>query len=73
MNTRYKNLKSQNGNLFYFFNNQLDYALDYYFADSETIKRNVDKFFTNLLMKLIIKNLLYQNVNEWIEKLSAIL
>ena len=47
--------------------------LVHYFIDSETIKQNIDKFLTNLLIKPIIKNVLYCNVDEWIEKLSAIL
>ena len=64
LDTRYEHSGSQNNNPFYPFNGQLDYALAYYFADSETTKRNIDKFFTNLLMKPITKNLLYCNVDK---------
>ena len=70
--TRYKHSRSQNNNLFYPFNGQLDYALAHYFADSQTTKRNVDKLLTNPLMKPITKNLSYYNVYEEIIKLSAI-
>ena len=70
--TRYEYLRSQNNNPFYLFNDQIDYALAHYFADSETTKRNADKFFTNPLMKPITKNLLYCNLDEWMANLSAI-
>ena len=73
LDTRYKHPESQNNNPFYLFNGQLDYALAHYFADSKTTKSNVDKFFTNPLMKPITKNLLYCNADEWMKKLSAIL
>lgn len=63
-NTRYEHPGSQNNNPFYLFNNQLDYALAHYFAKSETTKRNMDKFLSNPLIKLIIKNLLYCNIDE---------
>ena len=72
LDTRYKHPGSQNNNLFYPFNGQLDYALAHYFLDLETTKPNIDKFITNSLMKPITKNLLYCNADEWIEKLSAI-
>ena len=62
--TQYKHPKSQNNNLFYAFNDQLDYTLAYYFSESETTKRNVDKFLTNLLMKPITKKLSYCNADE---------
>ena len=42
LDTRYEHPRSQNNNLFYPFNGQLDYTLAHYFADSETIKCNVD-------------------------------
>ena len=70
--TRYKHPESQNNNPFYFFNYQLDYVLAHYFAESETTKRNVDRFLTNPLMKPITKKLSYCNVDKWMEKLSAI-
>ena len=57
LDTRYEHPGSQNNNLFYSFNGQLDYALAHYFSNSETIKRNIDKFLTNQLMKPITKNL----------------
>ncbi len=70
--TRYKHLESQNNNPFYLFNDQLDYALADYFAESKTTKRNVDMFLSNPLMKLITKKLSYYNADEWMEKLSTI-
>ena len=42
------------------------------FAYSDTNKRNVDQFLTNLLMKPITKDFLYCNADEWLEKLSVI-
>lgn len=72
LDTRYKYSRRKNNNSFYSFNGQLDYVLDHYFTDLETTKCNVDKFFTNSLIKPIIKNLLYYNISELIEKLSAI-
>ena len=59
LDIRYKYPRSQNNILFYFFYGQLDYVLAYYFADSETIKLNIDKFLNNSLMKPITKDLLY--------------
>ena len=70
--TQYKHFKSQNNNLFYLFNNQLDYVLAYYFAELETTKCNINRFLTNLLMKLITKKLLYCNADVSMEKLSNI-
>ena len=64
LDTRYKHPRSQNNNLFYLFNGQLDYALAYYFVDLEITKHNIDKFFTNPLIKPITKDLLYCNVDE---------
>lgn len=64
LDTRYKYLENQNNNLFYLFNLQLDYALAYYFAKSEIIKCNINKFLSNLLIMLISKNLLYHNINK---------
>lgn len=64
LDTQYKYLGSQNNNLFYLFNDQLNYALTYYFAESETTKSNVDKFLINSLMKPIIKKLLYYNADK---------
>ena len=61
---RYKHSKTQNNNPFYSFNSKPDYTLAHYFADLETTKRNVHKFLTNPLMKLITKNLSYCNTDE---------
>ena len=44
---KYHHFSSQKDNLFYPFNNLLDYALANYFADSETTKANVDRFLSN--------------------------
>ena len=70
--TRYKHPESQKNNPFYPFNDQVDFALAHYFADSETTKHNINKFLTNPLMKPLTKNLLYRNLDKWMEKLSAI-
>ena len=64
LDIRYKHPESQNNNLFYLFNDQIDYVLTHYFEYSKTIKRNVDKFFTNSLIKPITKNLLYHNTDK---------
>ena len=64
LNTRYKHLGHQNNNLFYPFNDQFDYILAYYFAELETTKRNIGKFLSNLLIKLITKNFSYCNSDE---------
>lgn len=64
LDTRYKYPRIQNNNLFFLFNDHLDYVLAYYFADSEITKCNIDKFFTNLLKKPIIKKLSYYNIDE---------
>lgn len=72
LNTRYIYLKSENNNLVDPFNDKLDYILAYWFAELETIKCNIDKFLTNLLVKPIIKMLLYCNIDKWIKTLSTI-
>lgn len=64
LDIRYKHPESQNNNLLYLFNNQLDYALVNYIAKSETTKNIVDKFLSNLLIKSITKKLSYCNINE---------
>lgn len=56
--------RSQNDDPFYPFNNQLDYALAHYFADSKTTKGNINKFLSNLLMALLTKKLSYRNVDK---------
>lgn len=63
----------QNKNRFHSFNDQFDYALGHYFAKSEIIKCYIDKFFSNLLMKLITKKLSYHNTDKQMAKLIAIL
>lgn len=56
--------KSQSSNLFYPFNDKLDFVLAHYFAESEITKFNNDKFLSNLLMKPITENLSYCNIND---------
>ncbi len=63
---------SRSNNPFHLFEDQLDYALAHYFAESETTKCNVDKFMSNLLIKPITEKLSYHNTDEWMEKLSVI-
>ena len=63
LNLIYRYFKSQNNKLLYFLNGKLDYILTYYFSDLEPIKCNVNKLFTNLLIKLIIEKLWYYNTN----------
>ena len=55
-------LKHQNS--FYPFNDQLDYTLAHYFAESEITKGNVNKFLSNPLMTPLIKKLSYKNADE---------
>lgn len=64
LNTRYEYLGSQNNNVFYLFRHQLNYALAHYYVKSEIIKCNIDKFFSNPLIKPITKKLSYCNTNE---------
>lgn len=73
LNTKFNHFWSQNNNLFCFFNNQINYALGHYFVNLKTTKCNINKFFTNFLIKFIINNLLYFNTNKQIKKLSFIL
>lgn len=63
LNTKYKYPGTKNNNLFYCFNEQLDYILAHYCIESESIKRNIDKFLSNLLMKPITKKLSYYHIN----------
>ena len=63
-NIKYNYLGSQNHNLFYPFNDQIDYALTYYFVESETTKSNVDRFLSDPLMAPLTKNLFYQNIDK---------
>ena len=55
-------LKHQNS--FYPFNDQLDYALAHYFAESEMTKGNVNKFLSDPLITLLTKKLSYKNADE---------
>ncbi len=71
-NIKYNHPGFQNDNLFHPFHDQLDYRLAKYFAESETIKSNVDKFLSDPLMAPLTEKLSYQNADEWMEKLSEI-
>ncbi len=55
---------SQNDNPFHPFNDQLDYALTTYFAESETTKGNVDRFLSNPLMAPLTEKLSYRNADK---------
>lgn len=59
LNIKYHYSDSQNNNLFYSFNNQLNYAPANYFAESKIKNNNVNKFLFNLLIALFIKKLSY--------------
>ena len=61
---KYPHFASQNNNPFYPLNDQLDYALATYFAESETMKDNIDRFLSNPLMALLTEKLSYQNVHK---------
>ena len=63
-NIKYNHPKVKHQNSFYPFNDQLNYALAYYFAESETTKGNVNKFLSDLLMTLLTKKLSYKNTDE---------
>ena len=69
---KYYHSGSQKNNLFYSFNDQLDYALAHYFEGFETTKSNVDRFLSNPLIALLTEELSYQNADEWMEKLLDI-
>ncbi len=61
---KYKHPRSKYKDSLYLFNDQFDYNLAYYFAESETTKSNMNKFLTDFLMVSFIKNLSYKNANE---------
>lgn len=63
LDTKYNYPGTKNNNLFYYFNEQLDYVLAHYFIESESIKHNIDKFLSNLLIKPITKKLSYYYIN----------
>ena len=69
---RYNHLGLKHQNSFYPFNDQLNYALAHYFAESETTKGNINKFLFDPLMTPLTKKLSYKNADEWMEKLSEI-
>lgn len=64
LNTRYKHPVDKNNNIFYLFKNQVDYILVYFFADSETTKCNIDKFFAHPIIKFITQNLLSRSTDK---------
>ncbi len=70
---KYHHPSFQSNNTFHSFNNQLDYVLTTYFAESEMTKGNVNRFLSSLLMALLTKKLSYQNADKWIKKLANIL
>lgn len=72
-NIKYRHSGYQHDNVFYPFDNDVDYALAHWFVESKITKGNVDKFLTNFLMKSITKQLSYWNTIKWEEKLSLIL
>lgn len=63
---------SQNNNLFYLSNNQLDYTPANNFVESITTKGNINKFLSNPLIVSLTNKLLYRNTDKYIEKLSEI-
>lgn len=63
-NIKYHYLNFQNINLFYPFNNQLDYALANYFTEFQTTKGNINRFLSNQLMSPLIEKLSYENVDK---------
>ena len=61
---KYNHLGLKHQNSFYPFNDQLDYVLAHYFAESETTKGNVNKFLSDPLMTPLTKKLSYKNADE---------
>ena len=61
---KYDHLRLQNHDPFYMFNHQLDYILAHFFLESKTMKSNIDKFLSNLLMILQTEKLSYQNADK---------
>ena len=64
LNIKYNHLGLKYRNGFYPFNNQLDYALTHYFAESETTKGNINKILSDPLMTPLNKKLSYKNADE---------
>ena len=69
---KYRHPGLKHSSSFYYFKNQLDYALVYYFAELEITKGNINKFLTDPLMTAFTEKLSYTNTNEWIKKLLEI-
>ncbi len=69
---KYKHPRFKHKNSFYPFNDQLDYSLAHYFAESETTKGNMNKFLTNPLITPLTEKLPYKNADERMKKLSEI-
>ena len=61
---KYKHLESKYNSNIYSFNNQFDYTLAHYFAESDTIKGNINKFLTNPLIAPLIEKLSYKNADK---------
>ena len=72
-NIKYNYLRLKHQNSFYPFNNQLDYTLAHYFAESDSTKSNINKFLFDPLMIPLTKKLSYKNADGWIKKLLEIL
>ena len=71
-NIKYRYLGSKHNSSFYSFNDQLEFALAYYFAESETTKSNKNKFLSAPLIEPLTKKLFNKNANKWIKKLAEI-
>ncbi len=61
---KYRYPRSNHENSFYPFNDQQDYAIAHYFADSETTKGNMNKFLIDLLITPLTKKLSYKNADK---------
>ena len=61
---KYNHLRLKYQNSFYLFNDQLEYTLAHYFAKSEMIKGNVNKFLSDLLITPLTKKLFYKNADK---------
>ena len=61
---KYRYVRSKYKSSFYFFNDQLDYALAHYFTESKMTKGNVNMFLTNLLMASLTEKLSYKNADK---------
>ena len=72
LDVKYKHSGYQYDNVFYTFDNKVDYTLAYWFVDLEKTKSNIDTFLTNPLIKFITEQLSYWNTNKCKEKLSLI-